>query len=209
MTNGPGGRPHRDHRREEKFLRAVMQPDETHATGFALMPATTGLPALMAELGHIIAASAPSANLASTLQQIIKRDTRPTISGKWRRRPGSATDARAPNSSSDRSTLAALSEGQPPLRKNSIIWFAQSSSSRPTSRILKLPPGAISLLGQASYATAGPALQTLLDPRPAFRIQTGCDSAIAQSGDLSAELSSFNPTLECYARRCATSFSPR
>jgi len=185
----PGGVLTAIHRREEKFLRAVMQPDETHGNGICVNACTNGLPALMAELGHIIAASGPRQPRLDPAANHQNRDTRPTSPANGGGGRGlSATDcARGRIPRAIGQPWAALSEGPAAASQDSDHLFAASSSVATRHlAILSFPPGGHQFAGPRLVTPRRPALQTLLDPRQPPKFKRLRFGPSPRSGDLSA-----------------------
>lgn len=167
---------------EKEFLASVLDPR------VANVPSTNGMQSLMAELGHMLAASQPYTELPITLQQLTTPRYPAELPWHMAALAGFSDGLRArPAAATERVSVAAVAQYQPALRQNLDQLFSRAGviaadSAQPLNDRLT----AINLLAHASFSEAGRVLEALLDPRQPSEIQTGAIRAIGQSGDTSA-----------------------
>jgi putative membrane-bound dehydrogenase-like protein len=164
--------------REEAFLHAFL-PLAEHENSQALPP-------MMAELGHIIAVTAPAEKLAPSLQEIVESKSTADLAWQMAAVSGFGDGLKLRDSSAKgQSALLAVCEGNSSeLRQGLEYLFKRSAEMAVDARqplSLRLP--SIGLLGEAEFATAAAPLETLLEPRQPSEIQTAAVRALGQFSD--------------------------
>jgi len=141
------------------------------------------LPAMMADLGHILAAALPTERLGQTLQELVSSSSSTDLPWEMAAASsfGDVLKSRGVGAK-DRPVLRALAEsGSSELRDAVQYLFKRSSELAVDNRqplTLRLP--AISLLGQAEYSTSGKPLEQLIEPQQPSEIQTAAIRALGQ-----------------------------
>jgi putative membrane-bound dehydrogenase-like protein len=161
--------------REEVFLHEFLRIAAQHNF--------ESLPAMMSDLGRILAAAVPADRLGPTLQELVA--SKDTTDLPWEMAAasgfGDALKSRDVGTK-DRPPLMALAErGSTELRDGLQNLFKRSSDLAVDNHqplTLRLP--AISLLGQAEYSTASKPLEQLIGPQQPSEIQTAAIRALGQ-----------------------------
>jgi putative heme-binding domain-containing protein len=166
--------------RERQFLKDVL-------TSVSSMPATApGLPPLMAELGHILAATEPKEELAATLEKIVASKRGADLPWQMAAVGGFGDGLHARGiAAKEHSAVLALCEGSSSGLRPALDHLFQRSSKIAVDAGEPLPSrlAAISLLGQADFALAGQPLETLLGPQQPAEVQTAGIRALSQLSD--------------------------
>ncbi len=172
--------------REELFLREFLPMTSDRNSDV--------LPAMMADLGHILAAAVPQERLSPVLEQLVVSKDSADLPWEMAAASGfsDSLKARGITANDRRPALMAISDGgSTELREGLQNLFKRSGELALDNRqslTLRLP--AISLLGQAEYTTCGKSLEQLIEPQQPSEVQTAAIRALGHfsNTDIAAAL---------------------
>ena len=166
--------------RERQFLKDVL------TTVNSMPTAPPGLPPLMAELGHILAAAEPKEELATALREIVASKRATDLPWQMAAVAGFGDGLHARGvATKEQSALLTLCEGNSSGLRLALDGLFQRSTQIAMDASQPLPSrlAAISLLGQSDFALAGQPLETLLGPQQPAEVQTASIRALSQLSD--------------------------
>jgi putative membrane-bound dehydrogenase-like protein len=161
--------------REEIFLREFLR--------LANQYNFESLPAMMSDLGRILGAAVPAERLGPTLEQLVASKDSTDLPWEMAAASGFGDALKSRDVvPKDRPPLMAQSQGGPPELRDALQNLFKRSSDLAVDNhqplALRLP--AISLLGQAEYATSAKPLEQLIEPQQPSEIQTAAIRALGQ-----------------------------
>jgi len=148
---------------------------------------------LAAELGHVLAAASPSSKLAQALEHLLLTSfgdvssfTAPEVPPSMKAALGGFSEglrART-NAAQENLTLITLSKNSALLRRTlDLLLHSALRTAADPNHLQPQRLAAIHLLGQSDFQTAGPILESLLEPQQPAEMQTAAANALAQLSD--------------------------
>jgi putative membrane-bound dehydrogenase-like protein len=178
---------------EDKWTRAAVlssiyhreQVFFDHFMTVADKASNAGMPPFMRELSHVLAAALPSEKLQKVMEKTLAKQAESNLPWQMAAISGFGTGLRSRAATEGQFTMASLTaQAEPALRVQLKNLYAKSGEIAVNEKqSVDSRLAAISLLGHAEFAVAGPPLEKLIAPRQPSEVQTAAIKAIGQIND--------------------------